>query len=630
MCAISGFIDFTKISTLETLKNMISSITHRGPDDMGVELMQNETSAIGLAQARLSIIDLTQGGRQPMHYKHWYIVFNGEIYNYKEIKVELLQLGHLFKTESDTEVILHAYEEWGVDSVHRFIGMFVYLIYDEQKQSISITRDRAGVKPLYYYWQEDLFLFSSELKAFHKHPKFIKKIDQRSLGGYFNRGHIEAPNTIFENTKKLLPGHHLKLNLKKKNLKTDLYWKVENFYSKPKLQISYEDAKTELHSLLQSACNYRMVADVPVGVFLSGGYDSTAVTAIIQSNQKEKLKTFTLGFEDKNSEIPFAKKTATYLGTEHTEYVCTAKEAKEIISTLAFVYDEPFADISAIPTILVSQLARNQVKVALSADGGDEVFAGYTSYLILKNHLVTLNKIPYILKPSVKNIGGFFNHLIPSSAPVLKHKMNGFLRSIQKNNLQESAELFHYMNSFPEDFQQKLFSTKTNLYTSCYEINTTGFHHPIDVALAIDYKGYLQNEILTKVDRATMSVGLEGREPLLDHRLIEFAAQLPVEYKWDGKIQKRILKDIVHQYIPKEMMNRPKTGFDLPIYPWLRGDLAYLIDEYLSPEALNQSGLFNVTWVIEQVNLFKSNKLHYQPFIWKLLMFQMWYEKWMK
>jgi asparagine synthase (glutamine-hydrolysing) len=630
MCGIAGFIDFTKKSSESNLKEMIGAFPHRGPDDQGIELILEESALVGLAQARLSIIDLSNGGHQPMRYEHLTIVFNGEIYNYKEIKADLEILGHTFLTASDTEVILHAFYEWGKNCVDKFIGMFVYVIFDAKSKKITVTRDRAGVKPFYYFWNKKVFLFGSELKALITHPQFEKNIDKNVVSTYFDLGYIPAPFSIFVNTSKIEPGCHLELDVRQKLITLEKYWQVETFYKLPKNNLNYQEAKEKLHGLLQSACQYRMVSDVPVGVFLSGGYDSTLVAALLQKSTNDKIKTFTIGFQEGNNEAPYAKETAHYLGTEHTEYYCTQKEAQEIIPTLPFFYDEPFGDSSAIPTILVSKLAKKQVTVVLSADAGDEVFCGYTSYMLINQYLKYIDFVPSFLKPSISSVGFVLSDFIPFLSFDKKHKIKSAFKAMQKDTMKQAADLFRYMNSLPEAFQNKLFIKKKSGNYSPYQINANGFTIPLEVAQAIDYKSYLQNDILTKVDRATMSVSIEGREPLVDHRIVEFAAQLPLEYKWDGITGKKILKDIVHDYVPKSMMDRQKTGFSLPIYSWLRGDLSYLIDEYLSPEALKESGLFNVKWVTEQVNLFKSNKLHYQPFIWKLLMFQMWYVKWMK
>lgn len=629
MCGVAGFIDFNGKSTKENLNIMVAQLRHRGPDDYGIEILKKDNQIIGLGQCRLSIIDISSAGHQPMHFKNLSIIYNGEIYNYKEIRKELIAKGHTFVSNSDTEVILQAFYEWGESAVHKFIGMFVFCIYDKKKDQLVITRDRAGVKPLYYYYKDGLFLFGSELKALMAHPTFEKDIENASLPLYLQYGYIPAPLSIFKNCNKLLPGHHLKLDLQSRKINLVKYWNVLDYYRKEKLNINYSDAKEELHALLISACSYRMVADVPVGVFLSGGYDSTAVTAILQSLQTEKLKTFTIGFEEGNNEAPFAKEIAKLLGTDHTELICTKKRAQEIISNLSYFYDEPFGDSSAIPTTLVSQLAKKQVTVALSADAGDEIFCGYQSYFNLYNNLKKNNSIPKCLKPIIRSVGQKTVQHFPNFSISNKHKLQSFFLALNQNKLLQAKDLFQLANEKPYSYISS-FLKKNQLSASPFQIDIEGFKNEIEIAMGIDYQSYLQNDILTKVDRATMSVSLEGREPLLDHRIIEYAAQLPFEYKYKDNSGKRILKDIVHGYVPSKIMDRPKTGFSLPINQWLRTDLSFLIDEYLNKEALQWSGLLNEGFIVKEVKKFNNNKMHYSPVIWYLLMFQMWYKRWMK
>lgn len=629
MCGITGFIDFSNNTSPAVLNKMTATLKHRGPDDYGTELYSTENATVGLGQTRLSIIDLSPAGHQPMIYKNLVLVFNGEIYNYREIKEKLKEVGHRFKSTSDTEMILHAFDEWGSQCVEKFIGMFAFVIYDKNKEKLFAFRDRAGVKPFYYYHKNGMFIFGSELKALMKNPFFDKKIDLSALKTYFNLGYIPTPYCIFENTGKLEPGSYLQYDIDKNQLNKFTYWRSLDYYKKPKLNLEYDEAKEELHDLLKSSFNYRMVADVPVGVFLSGGYDSTAVTAILQNSTSSNLKTFTIGFEEGNNEAPFARKIANHLGTNHHEFTCTTKEAQEIIPSLPYYYDEPFADSSAIPTILVSRFAREYVTVALSADAGDELFAGYKSYPDLNDKLKLLNKIPDFLKNPSSSLFSGLSSLVPATQPALHHKLDGISRALNSNKLQQAADLFRIANSLPKIYSNHLFDQNSREYKTDFELDTSDFNSEIEIAMAVDYQSYLQNDILTKVDRATMSVSLEGRDPLVDHRLLEFAARLPLKYKYDGKTTKKILKDIVYEYLPKDMMDRPKMGFSLPIYSWLRGELSYLIDEYLSKDELAKSGFFNVPFVAEQVDLFKKNKLHYSPLIWKFLMFQMWYKRWM-
>ena len=405
------------------------------------------------------------------------------------------------------------------------------------------------------------------------------------------------------------------------------YWNPIDFYQKPKLIIDYKEAKSALMQLLFSSCKYRMVADVPVGIFLSGGFDSTAVAAILQKNSKERLKTFTIGFEEGNNEAPYAAQIAKFLGTEHYEYYCTTKEAQEIIPRLPFFFDEPFSDSSAIPTLLVSKFARSKVKVALSADGGDELFAGYESYRSLLRNAKLLEKLKFVDNKFSGHLLMLLSQLL-NRENLLTHRIYylGKLlvqdRKFRFSSLQEGAQ-----STFIKIFNRLVpsLSYPDNLMN----ISNMNIKDPISVGQLVDYILVFPNDLLTKVDRASMAVSLEGREPLVDHRLFEFVAQLPVEFKFDGVTSKKILKDIVYEYIPKELMDRPKTGFSLPISNWLRNDLSYLIEEYLNEKSIKDSGYMDSKYVTHLVHSFKKEKNPYQTIVWRILQFQMWYKEWM-
>jgi asparagine synthase (glutamine-hydrolysing) len=628
MCGICGFVDFRKRTSEEVLRKMTSTLYHRGPDDTGVKTYVHEKTNAGFGHTRLSILDISDGGHQPMNFKHLDIVFNGEIYNFKEVKADLFILGHLFYSESDTEVILHAYEEWGKHCVERFIGMFVFAIIDNEKQELIIIRDRAGVKPIFYYWKDGLFLFASELKAFHQHPDFVKEINEGAVRQYMQYGFVPSPNCIFKDCYKLNPGHLLVLDIAAQKFTINKYWDINDFYRLPKLDISYEEAVKEMEKILVSSFEYRMVADVPVGIFLSGGYDSTAVATLLQNSRRDNpIKTFTIGFKSGNDEAPFARKIANYIGSDHNEYYCTEKEAQDIIPTLPFFYDEPFADSSAIPTMLVSKVAREQVTVALSADGADEVFVGYTYYNILVNNLLVFNKIPRPFRKIVSFLGKMLVKVIPCDK--LANKIEVLVHLLNTKDVNIAQVLHHsYFKKITKRIEKSLFLKSFVCDDTGFNSDVSGFRDCLSIALATDYKTYMQNDILTKVDRATMSVSLEGREPFLDHRIVEFAAQLPTEYKF-GKTQKLILKDIVHKYVPKSIMDRPKTGFLIPIDNWLRNELAYLLEENLSRERILHSGFFNPNYVEKLKKDFLNNKSDDSELIWKLLQFQMWFNKWM-
>lgn len=633
MCGIAGFIDFQKDSSSDTLKKMTDTLYHRGPDGAGYELFETEAAQIGFGHRRLSILDLSQQGKQPMCFQDYWITFNGEVYNFNEIKNELIVLGHHFHSESDTEVILHAYQQWGEHCLNRFIGMFAFAIYDRAKNEIFFARDRVGVKPLHYYKENGLFLFASELKAFHQHPGFQKKINPKAVASFMQYGNIPGEESIFEHCAKLLPGHCAVLNLSNCNIAISRYWNVYDAYNKPKLTISFNEAKTETEKLIQSACNYRMIADVPVGIFLSGGYDSTTVTALLQKERTQQLKTYTIGVPDIGlNEAPYAEDISKHLGTAHTTYACTEKEALGVITQLPYFYDEPFADSSAIPTHLVSKIARKDVTVALSADGGDEVFAGYNRYDYLIRYGKKINSIPSFMR---KTTAGIMD-IIPSEAlPILKNKYNFHnryekLKGILKNPSSEQIML-SLSQQFTDKQLKKIMAGSILPASSAYlskELKAE-YHSPLSFMMAIDYQTYLVDDILQKVDRATMSVSLEGREPLLDHRIIEWSARLPDDFKYRNGIKKYILREIAHQYIPENLLNRPKMGFAIPIANWLSNELRVFLDEYINKERIDKQGLFNWEFVSRLKTDFLNGKKEFDVKIWYLLMFQMWYEKWM-
>jgi asparagine synthase (glutamine-hydrolysing) len=490
-----------------------------------------------------------------------------------------------------------------------------------------LIRDRTGVKPLYFYHKNGLFMFASELKSFHQNPYFKKELDINVLAQYLQFGYILEPYSIFKNTYKLRAGYYLELDLKTREYKEVKYWDVIDFYNKPKTQISEKEAIEETERLLKSAFSYRMVADVPVGVFLSGGYDSSAVVAILQSSMSQKLKTFTIGFEEKEyNEAPFAKKVAEYLGTDHTEYYCTQKDALEIIPKLPEIYDEPFGDSSAIPTVLVSKLARQYVKVSLSADGGDEIFGGYTKYTLALNYFSKFSKVP--LKSLIHH---FLNLINPSLIPYLNKTYNFETRYLKVKNILKARDIIEVLKYISQHFTdnqiENLFTKNIQKLTSNFDLQVNNDN--ISKMLAIDYKTYLVDDILTKVDRATMSVSLEGREPLLDYRIIEFVSQLPSYYKIRNGEKKWLLKQIVHKYLPKEMMDRPKKGFAVPIFEWFRKELKEYMLYYLSQDRLEKEEIFNVKEIIKLRDKYLSGSRENIQRLWFILMFEMWRERWM-
>jgi len=602
MCRIAGFWDFNFKNSYSIEKTMISmrdTLIYGGPDDAGIYMDKNTPLALG--HRRLSIIDLSSLGHQPMVFENLVITYNGEIYNFREIRKELEFEGYNFTSNSDTEVILKAFHMWGFKAVNKFRGMFAFAIWDKKEKKLILCRDRIGVKPLYYYYKNKLFTFASELKSFHKHPKFEKKLNLTGLSLFLQYGYIPAPYTIFENTFKLKPGYFM--IIEKEKFKEFPYWKIDDFFLKGMenkdrgLRKTEEELTQELESILTESFKLRLVSDVPVGMFLSGGIDSSTVCALL-AKEGINLKTFTIGFYEKDyNEAGYAKKIANYLGTDHTELYCTPKEAFEIIPRLPEIYDEPFGDSSAIPTFLVSKLARSQVKVSLSADGGDEQFCGYSRYWLISDKIYRLSKLPF-----VGVLSGFFDLLNPDLALKFYNTFKPFLpkytnfrdKYIKLRNVLKAKEgIDQYnlaINYFLEEDLKKL---RINSFKSLKDWLPLNKLNLMDSMMLLDLKTYLPDDILVKVDRATMAVALEGRDPFLDHKILEWTSQLPIEYKYKNGISKYLLKKVLYKYVAKELVERPKQGFGVPIYEWFKGSLKELYKEYLNEDKIKQEGIFN-------------------------------------
>jgi asparagine synthase (glutamine-hydrolysing) len=628
MCGIVGFI--SKVKQLKILNNMLEIQSHRGPDDKGMYF--DGKTGVHLGHNRLSILDLSHAGHQPMitNCGNYVIVYNGEVYNFREIKKELIKKGYKFNSYSDTEVILYSLIEWGIEALHKFIGMFAITFYDKKNQKLFLIRDRAGVKPLYYYFDE-IFMFSSEIKSFHKHPKFKKEINYEILSYYFRLGYIPAPFSIFKNCFKLEAGHYLEFDIKNNTFEIKKYWEVEEFYKKEKLDLSENEILKELESILDSAINYRVIADVPVGVFLSGGYDSSFVSAILSKNKK--INTFTIGFDDKKyNEAKHAKEIAKYLNTNHTEYYMKKEDVFELIDDLPFLYDEPFGDSSALPTILISKLAKQQIKVVLSADGGDEIFFGYSKYKFLysifpfftnsfKKRLLQMG-LSLLNEDYVEKM----NLMLPKNSRQtnIKEKFLKFKRAINSENI---YEMFLNSSSYlsENEVKQYLKMYDKKVFNKFYDNDLDFF----DYMMMIDYKTFMVDDVLVKVDRATMGVSIEGREPLLDHRIVEFVARIPKGIKYKNNQNKYLLRQILYKYIPKNLVDKPKSGFQIPLNEWLKSDLRYLIDKYINSRTLDRS-IFNVEDILNLKKEFLTEKNNYHSFLWFIIMYEMWREKWLK
>ena len=637
MCGIAGFIDHRGTSSEATLKAMTDALVLRGPDDSGTYFNESAAVQIGLGHRRLSILDLSELGHQPMTFEHLRIVYNGEVYNFVEIKKELETEGYHFASHSDTEVILKSFHAWGVSCVEKFRGMFAFVIYDAEAQMLYMFRDRAGVKPFYYYEKDGLFLFASELKAFHQHDAFSKTINKAVVPAYMRFGYIPAPHTIFENTHKLKAGHYLEYDMKNAAFSITTYWDVNDYYKKAKLELSEDEVLQKLEKELSEAFALRMVSDVPVGVFLSGGIDSSVVTALLQKGAKEPLKTFTIGFDEPGyDEAQHAKRIAEHLGTDHTEYYCTKEDALNVIPELPKIYDEPFGDSSAIATILVSKLAKEKVSVVLSGDGGDEVFCGYSKYFALNKTMKYL--APGLKRSVLKRTVNLLNEetvlklngWLPKSKRQtnIRDKFQKFRRALNAGNLEEMfIEASSYVDSeairmyldmqarLPEGINFGHFKTLEGIA-------------PLERMMAMDYQTFMVDDVLTKVDRATMSVSLEGREPLLDHKIAEFTARIPIELKYKEGSGKYLLKKVLYNHVPKSFYERPKSGFQVPLYEWLKSDMRHLLDHYLAYERLEAEGIFDAGHVHKVLQRYYEGHYININEIWFVLVFEMWRETW--
>lgn len=638
MCGIVGIWDYKNKISRGTLEKMRNSLSHRGPDDAGIFI--DEKNNIGFGHQRLSIIDLSKAGHQPMSNEEGtvWIVHNGEIYNFQELRKTLKNLGYKFKSKSDTEVILHSYQEWGVNCLEKFNGMFAFAIWDKKKEKLFLCRDRVGVKPLYYYFDGNLFIFASEIKAIICHPAVKKEINFDTLSLFLQLGYIPAPHSIFKNIYKLEAGYFSEID-KKQTIKKEKYWDITDFYLEGFEQrnngknFNEQEVEKELERILIDSFKLRLVSDVPVGIFLSGGIDSTLVAALLARHTSYPLKSFTIGFEDQEfNEAGYAKEIAKYLGIEHHEMFCTQKDALDIIPKLPEIYDEPFGDSSAIPTYLVSGFARSYLKVSLSADGGDELFAGYSHYSKINNFYQNFKKLPFpLLLPFLFIPSCFIEASSKIFFPNPKDKKEKFQKF--KNILKKKDFLNIYktiISCRTEDEIKKLLKIPCNFPVGHFnQFQRISHLDNISQMQVIDFKNYLSDDILTKVDRATMAVGLESRDPFLDQNIIEYVAKLPLNLKYKNGQRKYILKKILRKYIPEKLTERPKKGFSVPIDFWFKKELRPLLREYLSPQKIEREGIFNKKIVEEELNSYFSGKSVSVNRLWLILMFQLWKEKWL-
>ena len=650
MCGLSGFIDFSGNCKLFELNKIISVMTntlkHRGPDDEGT--WSDKDYGIALGHRRLSIIDLSSYGHQPMFSRsgRFVIVYNGEVYNFQEIREELVSLGHNFRSTSDTEVILQSVEQWGIyGAVIRFVGMFAFVLYDKKEGLLHLVRDRLGVKPLYYGWGDKLFIFGSELKTLCAHPNYKKEINRDALALYLRYNNIPCPYTIYKNTNKLAPGSILTINVKNPGIgdKTTVYWTLKDAVEKgikEPFTGSLEEAGDELEIILRDAVKKRLISDVSLGAFLSGGIDSSTVVALMQAQSTKPVKTFTVGFYERNfNEAKKANLLARYLNTEHTEIYATAKDATNTIPLLPLFYDEPFADSSQIPTYLISKLTREHVTVCLSGDGGDELFAGYNRYLWSKDIWLKTRLMPRRLRLAAANL---IKNITPSLQESVYQKIKYILPirfrfgtpsdKFQKFsavlNTESWEELYSCLISHCENPNSFVINGKEPVLNIHDKRNIPVFSDFRETMMYMDAINYLPNDILVKVDRASMAVSLETRGPFLDHRVIEFVWKLPFSMKINKGITKFILRKVLHKYVPERLTNGHKSGFSIPLDNWLRGPLRDWAENLINRKRINNEGFFDAEEISKNWHEHCSARSNRKDFLWPVLMFQAWKDHW--
>ncbi|MEW5900943.1 MAG: asparagine synthase (glutamine-hydrolyzing) [Acidobacteriota bacterium] len=631
MCGICGIAASSSSEPVSPalLRAMCGTIVHRGPDDEGVYV----SPRLGLAARRLSIIDL-EGGHQPLSNEDGsiWIVHNGEVYNFPELRQELLGRGHIFSTRTDTETIVHSYEEWDDGFVHRLRGMFAFALWDEKMQRLLLVRDRLGIKPLYYTLLENKTLvFGSELKAILVHPEIKRALEPRALDFFLTLEYVPAPYSIFRGIHKLPAGCFLAFEAGRVEIKK--YWDVEPGETEDR-DISEKDlpeVMDRLYALLRESVKLRLVSDVPLGAFLSGGIDSSTIVGLMRELGASPLKTFSIGFEEVSyNELRYARQTAQRFSTEHEEFVIDPK-ALELTEKLIRHLDEPFADFSIFPTYLVSEMARTRVKVILSGDGGDEVFGGYEHYQAQK----------VAGRPLLYALGRLASPLVNSFPPADKKKggWNKLQRFLQGFDHSPASRHLRWMTFLSRKDKNRLYTEDFERLSGAAEIHELSpfreifarlaSFDPVTGELYLDLKTYLVDDIMVKVDRMSMATSLEAREPLLDHKLVEFVFGLPGRLKLRGLTTKWIFKKTMERLLPRENIYRPKEGFSIPIKHWLRRELREMMLDYLSQERIERGGLFQHESVKKMIDAHLAGRKNFSHQLWALLVFEVWKENYL-
>lgn len=626
MCGIAGYYG---VGDRKILERMNQTLNHRGPDDEGFFADEK----CGLGHRRLSIIDLSAGGHQPMSNEDQsiWIVFNGEIYNFKELRAELESKGYKFKSNSDTEVIIYLYEEMGERLFTKLNGMFAIALYDKNKQKIILARDRMGKKPLYWGIFNNTLIFGSELKALLKHPLAKPELDLGSLNKYLIYEYVPTPDSIFKNIHKLEPGYYLEHD--GREIKKQKFWDINFKPRTPSRELRIDEAINELDKRLDEAVKIRLVSDVPLGIFLSGGIDSSTIAYYAQKNSAQKIKTFSIGFKEKSfDESGYARQAAKFLGTEHYEKILSPNDSLELIPKIANLLDEPMADASIIPTYLLSKFTKEKVTVALGGDGSDELFCGYDTF-VADRIAEIYEKIPLavrknIIEKIVLNLPTSFNNI--SFDFKAKSFINGFYGKKEYRGQR-------WLGSFNENQREKLFLPEVYeelrnknefIEIDNYLINVKQESY-FNQLIYLYLRMYLMDDILVKVDRASMFNSLEVRAPFLDYKVVDFSNSLPFDFKMNGFKTKYILKKLMADKLPKEIVYRKKKGFGLPVAAWLTEELKPLALELLSEAKIKQQGLFNYKFISKLLEDHFFRRADNRKLIWTLMMFQMWREKWL-
>jgi asparagine synthase (glutamine-hydrolysing) len=644
MCGICGKINFNDIEVQDSqLKRMCRSFAHRGPDDEGIYVSDvngngiKQSLSVGFGHQRLSVIDLSDAARQPMSNEDGtiWITYNGEIYNFRELAEELKKKGHQFKSDTDTEVILHLYEEEGIDAVKRLNGMFAFAIWDENINRLWVCRDRIGIKPLVYYWDGKHFTFASEIKALLTDPNISKELDYEALQLYLTFNYVPAPYTIFKGIKKLEPGKYLLLQDGNVEIKT--YWEPPDSVDPVMASLPVEDQIEQfmrpLYESINDAVSSRMIADVPLGAFLSGGIDSSIIVALMARASNRPVKTFSIGFKDDHlyDETHYAREVAEQYGTDHHEFKISYKEMLDVLPDVISAFDEPFADSSAIPTYIVAEETKKYVTVALSGDGGDELFGGYRSYLS-EYWYSRYMQIPGLFRK------GLIENLIKTLPDSRDVKILEYVRRLKKfikaTRGSFPERLLALKEVFPEEIRKNLLLNNHHNGNRSQELPLgwvnrilSGYNGDrINSMLYSDLKDSLPGDMLTKVDWMSMKNSLEVRVPLLDHRVVEMAFRMKGSLKLNNGKTKYILKEAFKDLLPSSLYHRPKAGFEVPISRWLKTDLKFLIDQYLAKEKLREQGIFDSEIVDGLIQKHLSNKTDTSWMLWNLIVFQNWYQ----